>query len=325
MKRSTRITWDQLKVGVVILAALLILAGAVYKLGQAANLFTKRYELVALVKNANGLSPGGAVLVAGQLAGTIRSIDFLPVSADTMHHLKLVMQLDKDLQPQVRGDSKARLRTQGLLGDQVIDISVGTPRYAPLRDGDTVPVEPSLDYQEVIARASAAVGDVVTLTHDLREITAGIVRGEGTMGQLLTNRTLYDQMTTTMANANSLLSQLQNPNGTFGRLMNDPTLYTRLNESLTAMDSLVLALNNSHGSLGRMMRDTTLYSNLSHMAASGDSLMTMIASGQGMLGKLASDDQLYDRVNKLVTDISALVADVRAHPNKYTKGMVKVF
>ena len=325
MKRSTRITWDQLKVGVVILAALVILAGAVYKLGQAANLFTKRYELVALVNDANGLRPGGAVLVAGQLAGTIQSIDFLPVSADTLHHLKIQMQLDQDLQPQVRGDSRARLRTQGLLGDQVIDISVGTPRYAPLHNGDTVPVEPSLDYQEVIARASAAVGDVVTLTHDLREITGGIVRGEGTMGQLMTNRTLYDQLTTTAASANQLLAEMQNPNGTFGRLLNDPTLYTRLNSMIGATDSLVLEIRGGNGTMGMMLKDTTLYANLSQMAARGDSLMSMIASGHGMLGRMATDDQLYDRLNKLVTDLSALVADVRKNPGKYTKGMVRVF
>ena len=83
MKRSPTITWDQLRVGLVILVALGIIAVAVYKLGQSVNLFTKRYELVAYLDDANGLREGGIVSVAGQLAGTVKKIEFLPVDADT--------------------------------------------------------------------------------------------------------------------------------------------------------------------------------------------------------------------------------------------------
>ena len=54
MKRSSFITWDQLKVGVLIVVALAILGVAVFKLGQAANLFAKRYELVAFVPTRTG-------------------------------------------------------------------------------------------------------------------------------------------------------------------------------------------------------------------------------------------------------------------------------
>src|SRR5262249_9401582 len=66
MKRSSFITWEQLKVGVVILGAIGVLMVAIYKLGQAANLFARRYELLVLLPNASGLRAGGAVFVAGQ-------------------------------------------------------------------------------------------------------------------------------------------------------------------------------------------------------------------------------------------------------------------
>src|SRR6185437_11797580 len=79
MKRSSFITWEQLKVGALMLVALIVIGVAIYKLGQSANLFAKRYELITYLPNANGLRPGGSVLVAGQFAGTIKSIDFLPV------------------------------------------------------------------------------------------------------------------------------------------------------------------------------------------------------------------------------------------------------
>ena len=99
MKRATSITWEQLKVGGMILVALAILTVAVFKLGEAANLFSKRYKLVALLPSANGLRVGGSVTVAGQLAGTVSAIDFLAPDADTTRNLRVVVEIDQALQP----------------------------------------------------------------------------------------------------------------------------------------------------------------------------------------------------------------------------------
>src|SRR5215207_11369437 len=182
MRRSPRITWDQLRVGLVIALAVLVLGVAIYKLGQAANLFAKRYELIAFLPDANGLREGGSVMVAGQLAGTVTKIDFLPVDADTTRNLRLTLAVDAGVREQIRRDSRGKLRTLGLLGDKVFDITPGTPRFRPLVDGDTVTVVQALDYEAIIAQASGAVDDMVGLTQDMRAITGGLVKGEGTVG-----------------------------------------------------------------------------------------------------------------------------------------------
>lgn len=325
MKRSPTITWDQLRVGLVILIALGIIGVAVYKLGQAANLFAKRYELIAYLPDANGLRPGGAVMVAGQLAGTVKSIEFLPVDQDTTRNLRLTLQIDAGLQEQIRRDSKGKLRSMGLLGDKAFDITPGTPRARVLQAGDTVTVVQSLDYEAVIAQASSAVTDMVALTRDMRAITSGIVRGQGTIGQLVTNKALYDNLNGTLARANTMLAQFQNPNGTVGRLLNDPTLYTRLTGVIASTDSLVTTLNSTKGTAGLMLRDTTLYRNMVGITQGADSLMRSLTNGKGTASKLLTDQTLYDQLNKLVTDLSAVLADVRRDPGRYTKGMIKVF
>lgn len=325
MKRSSFITWDQLKVGLLIVAALGVLAIAIYKLGQAANLFSKRYELVALLPNANGLQQGGTVLVAGQLAGTIKAIEFLPVDNDTSRNLRVRLAIDADLRDQIRADSKAKVRTLGLLGDKVIDITVGTPRYGALKDHDTISVAPSLDYEAILAQAAGAVNDMVDLTHDLRKITGGLTRGEGTIGQLLTNRQLYDEFVGTMGRANVMLGRLQNPNGTFAKLLDDPTLYDRFVAVVNSADSMVVALNDKNGTIGKLLRDDSIYVHLVNMARAGDSLSKMLANPNGTVGRLLTDQTLYDRVNKLTTDISGLLDDVKKNPRKYTKGVICVF
>lgn len=324
MKRSSFITWDQLKVGVVILVALGILAVAIYKLGQAANLFHHRYELVAYLPNANGLVSGGTVLLAGQFAGTIKSIDFLPVDNDTTRNLKLRLAIDASLRDQIRSDSRAKVRTLGLLGDKVIDISIGTPRYGALRDGDTIPVSPSLDYEAVLAQAASAVNDMVDLTHDLRDLTNGILHGQGTVGQLVTNRALYDQFVTTISRANAMLTRMQNPNGTFARLLDDPTLYNRFISVVSSADSLVVSLNDKNGTIGKLLRDDSLYTHFVSMAQAGDSLMKALSSGQGPIPRMLNDPTLYDRLSKLTTDLGAILEDMQKDPHRYFRGMICV-
>jgi phospholipid/cholesterol/gamma-HCH transport system substrate-binding protein len=325
MNRSPFITWDQLKVGLLILLAIVILGVAAVKLGQAANLFSERYELVALLPNASGLREGGSVTVAGQLSGIIESIEFLPADGDTTQNLKVTMKVDERTREQIRSDSRVKVRTMGLLGDKTLDISPGTVPNAILDPGDTLAVEPSLDYEQVLSQAAGAVGDMVQLTADLRAITGGLVRGEGTMGQLLSNRTLYDELAGTLTRTNTLLSRLQQPGGTFGRLLDDPALYERMVRLTGALDTLMRTMASSEGTLGKLMRDDTLYTRLTSIAASADSALRLMTQGQGFAARMLNDQALYDRLNKTLTDLSAILEDVRANPGKYTKGMVKVF
>ena len=319
MKRSTFITWDQLKVGAIILLAIAVLFIAIMRLDAAIQLFNKRYQLVALLSNASGLRQGGSVTVAGQLAGTVKSIEFLPVDEDTLRNLIVVVEIDEDLKEQVRENSQAKMKTLGLLGDKVLDISPGTPQFKTLEEGDTITVAPTLDYEQVIAQAAGAVDDMVGLTSDLREITGGIVRGEGTLGQLVTNRSLYTQLEQTLAGTNQMLSRLQQPNGSFAKLLDDPTLYNNATKMIASLDSLVGAVSSNKGTVGQLLSDTTMYKNIIGITARADSLLTQINSGKGTAGKLLSDQALYDQILKMTTDVNALIADFKANPRKYLK------
>jgi phospholipid/cholesterol/gamma-HCH transport system substrate-binding protein len=324
MKRSSFISWDQLKVGVLIVIAIIILAFAAVRLGQAGNLFGKRFRLVSFVANASGLRIGGPVTVAGQLAGTIKDIQFLPPDLDTTRNLKLLLEVDRKLSDQVRADSRAKIKTMGLLGDKVFDISVGTPRYRTLHEGDTLIIAPSIDYEAVVQQASGAISEVVGLTRDLKKVTGGITRGEGTLGQLVTNRQLYDQLNGTLARTSALMSRLENPRGTIGRLLEDPQLYYSLNRTVASADTIIRQITAGTGSVGKLMRDDTLYVHLVSVVSRADSLVGAMASGKGTMQKLFTDQQLYDQLLKTVTELNNVLIDVRRNPQRYTKQMIQV-
>ena len=324
MKRSSYLTWDQLKVGALILVALIILGIAILKLGQSGNLFGKRYHLVSFVGNVSGLRIGGPVTIAGQLAGSIDDIKFLPPDADTARNLKIVLQVNQSLQSQVRTDSRAKIKTQGLLGDKVLDISVGTPRFRPLHEGDTLLIAPAVDYEAVVQQASGIMGQVADVTRDLKRLTDQINRGQGTLGQLLTNRTLYDQLNATLDRTSALMARLENPRGTIGRLLDDPTLYYSLNRAVASADSIITGINRSNGTLAKLLKDDTLYVHLVNVVNRADSLVSVMAGGNGTMQKLFTDQQLYDQLVKTVGELNNVLTDVRRDPRRYTKEMIRV-
>jgi len=325
MQRAGVITWTQLRVGGLILLALGILVFAVLKLGKAARLFGDRYSLVAYVPNAAGLRIGGQVNVAGQLAGSIKSIDFLPVDGDTTRNLRIVVELDQQLRDQVRSNSLVVLRNQGLLGDRVFDITPGTPAGRVLRPGDTLQIGPGVDYDQMMQRASVVLTEVVGLTHDLRTLTTGLSQGKGSMGQFLTNRALYDQLNVTLTRTGTLLTRLQNPNGSVGRLLDDPTLYQNLTKMIAQVDSLVAQINRGNGTLPKLLRDDSLYVQLTRVTANADTLAAAMAHGKGTAAKLFTDDSLYNALVQSVTHLNELLADIKRNPKRYTKGAVKLF
>jgi phospholipid/cholesterol/gamma-HCH transport system substrate-binding protein len=324
MKRSSFITWDQLKVGALILVALVILGVAILKLGNAGNLFGKRYRLMAYVASASGLRIGGPVTVAGQLAGSIKDIQFLPVDADTTRNLKLIVEVNSALREQVRQDSRAKIKTMGLLGDKVFDITVGTPKYRALHEGDTLVIAPSIDYEAVVQQASGAISEVVRLTRDLSKVTSSINRGEGTLGQLVTNRQLYDQLNATLSRTSALMARLENPRGTIGRLLDDPSLYNSLNRAVASADTVISQINSGSGSVGKLLRDDTLYIHLNSVVARADSLVSAMSSGNGTIKKLFTDQQLYDQLVKTVTELNNVLVEVRRDPRRYTPGLIQV-
>jgi phospholipid/cholesterol/gamma-HCH transport system substrate-binding protein len=108
-------------------------------------------------------------------------------------------------------------------------------------------------------------------------------------------------------------------------MLDDPTMYNKLVGVITSTDSLIVSINASKGTAGLLLRDTTLYANLIGITRGADSLMRSLTNGQGTASRLLTDQTLYDQLNKLVSDLSAIIADVRRDPSRYTKGMVKVF
>ncbi|MGH7482539.1 MAG: MlaD family protein [Longimicrobiales bacterium] len=324
----------RVRVGALVLIAIGFLVLAVYQVGRIFNVFSSRYELVTLVPTAAGLREGAAVTLAGQRVGQLREIEFIPLMERTdTNNVSMILSVDEELREQIRENSRAYIRSQGLLGDKYIDISPGTRQYAVLEAGDTIPSGAIVDLETVLATASSTLEEAQLVLADIRGITGPMTAGEGTMGRLLRDDVLYERMIAATTELAVLLNSINESEGTFGRLIHDPTFYQRATGALAALDTLTTVALHSDGTLARLLRDDSLYVRAVGSMAALDSaligvnqLVVRLNAGDGTLSRLLEDPELYDQLLKSVIDLQTLIIDIRENPGKYAPPIqVEVF
>ncbi len=319
MRRGSPITWEQVRVGVLLLLSLLILSVAVFLIGDTGNVFGQRYQLVTLVRSAAGLVPGASVQLAGQTVGQVDRIDLIPPESRPAggQAVEIHLAIDLKVQEQIRADSRAQVRTQGLLGDKLIDITPGTAAATVLAAGDTVQSSTSVDYDALIADGASAVGELLEVTQNLSELTRGLLEGEGSLGQLVMDDELYVRVTALAANLDSLLSAASAPNSQLMRLLTDDSLYASLRASAEAVESLTSSMARGEGTIGQLIQSDSLYLALQSSMMRTDSLLARLQAGEGSAGKMLTDEALYEELLKTVVDLNALLSAVREDPKRY--------
>jgi phospholipid/cholesterol/gamma-HCH transport system substrate-binding protein len=312
-------TWEQVRTGVFLLIALAIGGTALVLVGDTGNVFGERYQLVTLVRSAAGLVPGAAVQLAGQTVGQVDRVELIEPEnrPATGQAIALWLDVNVEVRSQIRADSRAQVRTQGLLGDRLIDIRPGSVGERILEDGDTVQAAASVDFDVLIAEGSEAVGDLVQITGDLSELTRNVLAGEGTIGRLMTDAGLYERMVNLAEAMDTLVTAAADPDGPVMRLLDDDSLYVSVQSTLASLDSVAAGIARGEGSLGRMLATDSLYTALLGSVTRTDSLLASLESGEGAMGRLFTDPGLYEELLKTMVDLGSLLEAFREDPARY--------
>lgn len=319
MKRSTPITWEQVRVGAFVAVALLLLAVGVFLVGEVGHVFGERYRLVTLMRSGAGLVPGSSVQLAGQNVGQVREVRWIEPERRGAEGAAVAIWLDvnREVREQIRADSEARLRTQGLLGDRVVDIRPGSPDARVLAPGDTLSASEALDYQEILEQASGAVTGLGELTRRLEELTDRLLAGEGSLGRLVVDETLYRRLSELSGSLVTFLRRAESGDGSLARLLTDDRLYDRLVSLTASLDTLSGRVAGGEGTLGRLVASDSLYRELRGTTERFDDLLEQVESGEGTAGRMMTDERLYEEMLRTLVDLNSLLDDMRERPDRY--------
>lgn len=150
------------------------------------DLWQKWCTLHAVCENSEGLKKGSQVSMSGTAVGHVKDVDL--VREGEVHVSINISARYKHL---VKSDTKARLKQRGFVGDWEIELHGGTARARDAQDGDTLIFENSSGLDGLIAIAMGIIDTATALLNDVAAIVSGIKEGEGTVGQLFRNDTLF--------------------------------------------------------------------------------------------------------------------------------------
>ena len=309
MPRSrTTISFSQVRVGIFVLLAIIVLVFLVLNASGDINPFSKKLHVKARFVDANGLREGSEVRLAGVRVGKVERIVLLepsPVPGAPRVEAQLTVDSMIDGRPaneRIRSDSQAQQGSPSLLGNEMlINITPGTAVGTPVQDGALLPSSSSNTVNDFATSGTDLAQRLSKLSDEINGIVRDVKDGKGTVGKLFSDEALYNNLNATIRETQDVMTAVRSGNGSAGRFINDPALYNNANEITTSLKAIADDLRAGRGTAGKLLTDDELYVRINRTAdrldKSVDQVNLMIAeinAGHGTLGKLIRDEQIYN-------------------------------
>ncbi len=302
-----QLTWAELKVGLIIFFALLIIVGTVLFAGSIEKLFSPRVEITAYIKDIKGLREGDPVWLAGIEIGSVKEIRLNPTFGTEIR-----LSMKKDTLHFLKKDSKASILTQGLLGDKFVELSSGSPSSPPLKEHDAIRGEVVTELQDIVEASSTSLNSLSNFIQRLEELLNKIDRGEGTLAKFINDPSLFNNLNDSTAEFTKSIKKLRKATGTLSKLMYDESIYKDLKESIDSIKDFTGTLREGSGTIQYLIDDPTLYESLLNTSTSLEKFSALLTSGKGTINMLVHDPSLYNNINETSIKIKKILENIEA-------------
>jgi phospholipid/cholesterol/gamma-HCH transport system substrate-binding protein len=287
---------QNVKLGIFVLAGLVLFMGAVFLVGSENNLFSKTFTTHAIFKNVEGLKEGDNVWLSGVKIGTVREVRIVKEGK-----VVVTLNLKNNQNKFIKRDATAFIGSDGLVGSKIVVIRPGVDPGV-IQDTDTIGALSPADTQDLLNIAKDVGDNTRSLTSDLKMLAKRISDGQGIVGELLKDgdfardlRATADQIKTTTGQTakaseelNAMLYKLNHGDGLVNRLATDTMLSYTFDQTLANV------------------RD--LSKNSAEMSQGLKELIGKMNSGNNAIGVLLADSLFADRLKVTVENAQAATA-----------------
>ncbi|HEV3219713.1 MAG TPA: MlaD family protein [Candidatus Acidoferrales bacterium] len=311
MAQQKQLTWNELRVGLFVLIGIGLLVVAVFYVTATENPLARKMRLRTYFPEVAGLAPGAPVRLDGIDVGNVEDLQVNPAiggpAADKARNIIVTLRILRKYQSNIRTDSVASPKTEGLLGDQYVNITRGFTGQA-LNDNGEIKGVPNPGIDELVANGTELASHMNDLIDNVQGIITDVRAGKGTVGQFMTNRSAYDHLDAMASKADTLLGTIQSGQGTLGQLISTDTTSKKLNAFLDHGNNVIEAVEQQKGSLGQFIYDPKVHTQLTQFLDKGNGLMDDVKNGSGTLSKLLYDDSLFATYKQAGTNLANATA-----------------
>lgn len=283
---------QNLKLGIFVVLGTALLLIAAYVIGNRQNMFTRNFTITALFKNASGLQNGNNVRFSGINVGTVHRIEMVNDTA-----IRVFMVVQEKMKQHIKKDAIAMIGSDGLVGSMLVNIVPGDGKAPLIQEGDELPSYSKIATQDMLSTLNVTNENAALLTADLLEVTRALRNGKGTLGRLLNDTILANNLEQTIANlklvssqANATISQL---NETLSLIdFEESAAGVLLSDSLAAekMRNIFDNLEVSSADIHRMTRDL-------------NSVVSLLKDEGGLVNYVTKDTTLVGQLESTMKNI----------------------
>lgn len=270
MEKSTN---QKIKLGIFVIIGSLFFIIAIYFIGNKKDMFNETIQISAVFKNVNGLQHGNNVRFSGINVGTVKKIIIVNDSL-----IKVDMLIEEDIASHIKKDAMASIGSDGLVGNMIVNIIPGKKSNEMVKDGDVILSENKASTDEILKTINSTSENAKLITDNLVKITNQINSKKGTIGMLINDtvmsddlkQTIYNLKVTTqstsksMANLNKIITDLNNKDNVVGALKDTITgrkikmIIVNLEKSSEQINKTITNLKDGKGALNYLSNDPKL-------------------------------------------------------------------
>jgi phospholipid/cholesterol/gamma-HCH transport system substrate-binding protein len=294
-------------VGIFLALAVIILVAGIFVLGGQQNRFVQTVTVKARFDDVAGLKPGNNVWFSGVKIGTVKEINFFGKS-----QVEISMKIEEKARPFIRKDAQARISSESMIGNKIIVIFGGSQQVPVVENGDLLASENPLDTDDLMETLQQNNKNLVDITRDFKVMSARLVKGQGTVGAILTDSLMAEnfrqivrnlqQASATTVRASGALAQftqkLNDKEGLANELLTDTTVFNQLKASVTQLEQTTATateitnnlkqssakLNQDNNALGILLNDeafaTQLKTTMKNLESGSDELGETMKAAQ---------------------------------------------
>lgn len=318
MPSQKQLKWSQLRVGLTVLFASVTLAVLIFVMSGTGGWFTRKITLRSYLDNAGGLRQGAPVRLAGVDIGNVTRIRI--VGGKPLTPVEITMKVNTKYSFNLRKDSVTLLSTAGVLGETYVDVDSSTAKGPEATDGDTLAARSQPELQDVVRASQGTLQNMDALLKRVDRILAFVESGQGSLGKVIYDPALYDQLNSTVTEFKGLVDDIQNGKGSLGPLFTSDEAYKKAIAAIDKLNTIIDDLQQGKGTAGKLLKDPVLYENANQTIANVRQLTGDINAGKGALGKMTHDEEFAARLQTTMNNLALLTE--RLEKGQGTAGML---
>ena len=188
---------DQFKVrlGLFVVGGLALFILAIFIIGKQKNLFNPVYSLNATFYNVSGLQVGNNIRFSGINIGTVDNITIINDST-----VRVDMSIKREVKKFIKRDSEVAIGSEGLIGDRLLIITQGGTSAPLAAEGQQLASKEPVETDAIMASLKVTAGNAEIISLQLAEIMTKINGGNGTLGRLIQDTAIAENLNQTIVN-----------------------------------------------------------------------------------------------------------------------------